>query len=344
MSYEHEKPLAPLTTFKIGGPAQYYADAATPAALREAVTWANENAMPWCVIGGGSNVLVSDEGVAGLVIRNAIRGVCVERDGEIVTVTVAAGEPWDELVADAVENGWWGIENLSAIPGTVGAAPVQNIGAYGTELADVFHSLEALDTRTGEIVTLQHSDCRFGYRDSIFKHDDGRHYIITHVTITLQTTPRPHIAYRDLAEYFADRSGQPSLSAIREAVCRIRAGKFPDLRAYGTAGSFFKNPIVSRECYESLRNTYPDLPFYALDSGWVKIPAAWLLDRVCSLRGYNEGAARFYDNQPLVIVNDGGATAADITALAGKASECVRAKTGIELGWEVTPLGGPTAT
>ncbi|MEX1026532.1 MAG: UDP-N-acetylmuramate dehydrogenase [Candidatus Paceibacterota bacterium] len=341
-------PLAPLTTFRVGGPAEVLVSVKTTDELRQAGVYANEQALPITVLGGGSNVLIDDAGIPGVVIQILIRGTEWERDGDDTVVIAGAGESWDTLVEQAVDRGLWGIENLTGIPGSVGAAPVQNIGAYGVELSDVLEWVEAVDTTTGTGKIFQAAECGCAYRWSYFKSPEGRRWTITRVALRLSNEPNPKLSYKDLAEHFAGHSPDtvaPKLVAIREAVRAIRAGKFPDLSALGTAGSFFTNPIIPRTQLAKLLERYPELPYYELEGvtgegeeGRVKVSAAWILDRVCGLKGYRRGPVRLFERQPLVLVAEPGARAADIRALADDVQVRVTNATGIELAREVRYL------
>lgn len=366
---ERNIPLAPLTSFKIGGVADYFCRVQNEEELRGTLAFARERSLLLCVLGGGTNVLVSDAGFRGLVVKVEMRGIFLQNPplcspsfikegvGGGFLVVASAGEPWDSLVLYAVENGLWGIENLSGIPGTVGAAPVQNIGAYGTELKNVLEWVEAIDVRTDEARKFLNDECRLGYRDSIFKTPEGKHYIITRVALRLQKDGVLNLSYKDLTEYFKWKD-VPTLADIRRAVLHIRARKFPDLTRYGTAGSFFKNPIIPRTQYEKLKERYPDLPVFPIlkihplspsfskgggggrifgleREELVKIPLAWILDNVCHLKGFVRAEAALWENQPLVLVNRGGASATEVRALAEEVAERVRREIGIVLEWEV---------
>jgi len=331
-------PLRTHTTLNVGGPAEFFTVVTNEAELTAAVDGARAQHIPFRMIGGGSNILVPDAGLPGLTIKNQMRGWSEAVQGAEVLVTVGAGEVLDDVVARAVDAGYWGLENLSHIPGLVGATPVQNVGAYGVETADILAHVRVYNTNTGAFETLTPAACQFGYRDSIFKKPDGAHYLITAVTYRLSTEPTPIISYRDLATVF-DNAPTPSIDMIRDAVIEIRARKFPDWTRVGTAGSFFKNPIIPRETYSALRNEYPDMPCFPLSNNTVKIPLGWVIDHVCDLRGVSEGAVGTYKGQALVIINNGGATADAISTFAHSIAESVHSKTGLEVEWEVTQLG-----
>jgi UDP-N-acetylmuramate dehydrogenase len=285
-----------------------------------------------------------------VVIKNEIRGSewgaenQFPKEKDAVLVTVGAGESWDALVAESVRRGLWGIENLSGIPGTVGAAPIQNIGAYGVELQDVLQWVEALDAKTGKLRCLSNRECFFGYRDSIFKTPKGKDLIITRVALRLSKNGKPHLEYKDLREKFPIPNSQFPIqnltpTDIRKAVLEIRSRKFPDLREYGTAGSFFKNPIISQRQFDTLKKRYPDLPGFELrmkDEGLrMKIPLAWILDHICGLKGFKKGAVTLFERQPIVLTAMPGATAEEIKKFAEEVIRRVHAKTGIAVEYEV---------
>jgi UDP-N-acetylmuramate dehydrogenase len=338
-------PLAPYTTFKVGGRARYLSVVKSEEELREALAFAREKALPVFVLGGGSNLVVSDEGFPGVVVKMEMAGASYEKVNNDILVTAWAGESWDELVAKTVEWGAWGLENLSLIPGTVGAAPVQNIGAYGAEAKDAIESVRAVDRETGVAKTFSNAECRFSYRESFFKTAEGKRWIILSVTFRLSATPRPNLSYKDLAEYFTaagDKAApsRPSQAEIRDAVIEIRTGKFPDLSKTGTAGSFWKNPVISREHFERLAVIYPGMPsFPVARNDLVKVPLAWILDKVCGLKGYARGNVRLFEKQPLVLVAERGASAAEIQALEAEIRALVKDKTAIDIEPEVGFLG-----
>jgi UDP-N-acetylmuramate dehydrogenase len=327
MMLEENVPLAELTTFRLGGPARFLLRVRNIVELQEALAFAKEKNLPTLLLGGGSNVLASDAGYAGVVIKIELQGI--ERDQTMLIA--AAGESWDALVAHAVNNGLWGVENLSGIPGTVGAAPIQNIGAYGSEAKDTLVWVEALDTQTNTIVRMGNSECDFAYRTSRFKREPGR-FVIVRAAFALQRNGVPNTSYKDLAE-----AGALSLPAIRERVLAIRTGKFPDLAVEGTAGSFFLNPIVSKAKAEELAVHYPGLPQFSAEGG-SKLSLAWLLDNVLELKGFSVGGARLYEKQPLVIAASRDTTANDVQTLAEKVRELVKNKFGITIEPEVQIL------
>ncbi|MFA6158658.1 MAG: UDP-N-acetylmuramate dehydrogenase [Candidatus Paceibacterota bacterium] len=339
MTFEEHIPLAPHTTFRIGGEARYFCAVTSREELLEAFAFADSRKVKTLVLGGGSNILIGDSGFPGLVIQMNLRGIREEVAGDLVRLEVGAGESWDGLVSFCVDRGYWGMENLSLIPGTVGAAPVQNIGAYGTEAKDIVESVSVVRPATGESRLLSNAECGFGYRDSVFKRVDGKGLVITGVTFVLSKKPRPNLSYKDLGEYFAAHGiATPALSDVRDVVISIRKSKFPDLSRFGTAGSFWKNPVISLEAFTALRATHPLAPSYPAGFGAVKVPLAWVLDVVCGLKGHVEGPVHLFSNQPLVLTVEKGATAAQVDAFARSIESVVRAKTGIIIEREVNSL------
>lgn len=288
------------------------------------------------VLGGGSNILFLDD-PSQPVIKMSVKGK--ERVGEqpdLVKIKIGAGENWHEIVTWAVDNDFGGIENLALIPGTVGAAPIQNIGAYGVELEEVFDSLELFDTRDGAFKTFEKQDCRFGYRDSVFKKELKGKVIVTRVTLRLtQKNHNIEDSYRSLQTYLSGKGVErPSINDIFEAVIDIRTSKLPDPKLIGNAGSFFKNPVIGSKQFQELQSCYNEIPFYKLNDEEVKIPAAWLIEKT-GWKGKRTGDAGTYKNQALVIVNHGNATGSEIFSFSKKIQESVLKKFGIELVPEV---------
>lgn len=334
MNIERDVPLAPYTTFKTGGNAEYFASVTNVEEVEAALQFAKQTAAPLHVLGGGSNLLVADEGIAGLVIKNAIETYVVTEEGDGVLVTAGAGMNFDNLVARTVSEGWWGLENLSHIPGTVGATPVQNVGAYGVEVADVIEWVTAVDILTHKEIRCNNSECQFGYRDSRFKQQPER-YFITSVTFRLLKTPTPQLTYKDLEAKKFDTKTVTS-EEVRQAVIAIRSKKFPDWSVVGTAGSFFKNPVITQDSFSALLKKYPDVPHFETEFSMQKIPLGWILDKVCNLRGCREGNVGLYEAQALVMVKYGDATTADILAFANMVTQKVYEATGITIEREVT--------
>ncbi len=290
----------------------------------------------WMVLAGGNNILFTGDYEGVLLTPVARQIALLSDDGEEVRVRVDAGVEWDDLVEWAVQRGLWGIENLSLIPGKAGAAPVQNIGAYGCEAKDAIRRVEMYCVETGAMLTLDAAHCGFGYRESVFKHDLKGRVIITAVEIALSHTPRPRLGYGDVEREVEARGGV-TLRNIREAICSIRRAKLPDPAVLGNAGSFFKNPVVEASVAENLLKTYPEMPHYPAPEGRVKLAAGWLIDRA-GMKGRREGAVGVHERQALVLVNHGGATGGEVIAFAHKVQETVREKFGIEIDTEVNIL------
>jgi UDP-N-acetylmuramate dehydrogenase len=338
MKIQENVSLKEYTTFKIGGPAKFFCVVKNENDLIEAFNFSKKNKVPVFVLGGGSNILVADEGYQGLVIKMEMTGIVHAEDGDVVHVTAMAGEDWDKFVEKMVGMGFYGLENLSGIPGTVGASPVQNIGAYGVEAKDTIELVYVLDMQKDEYKTFTNNECKFDYRNSIFKEEEGR-YVVLSVTFKLNKKGRLNFGYKDIQEAFAvKRIKVPTLKQMREIVLDIRSRKLPDLRKYGTAGSFFKNVIVSSAKAQELLAKYPDMIVHAVNNKKVKIPLAWILDHVCGFRGVKKGNVGTYQNQALVLVNFGNATAKEIIDLAQKMVDKVFEETGIEIETEVEYL------
>lgn len=328
--------LAPYTTFKIGGLARFYCSVETEDELVEACKFAREKNLAIFILGGGSNILISDRGFDGLVIRMKMKGVeYMENEDGTVIVSAAAGEQWDDLVEQTVGKGMYGLENLSAIPGTVGAAPVQNIGAYGAEVSNTLIKVRVLEMETLTFKEFSKEECSFSYRDSRFKHEKGKH-VITRVYFNLNKKSQVNITYKDLADYFSKKNlASPTLQQVRDAVIDIRWNKLPDWKLWGTAGSFFKNPIISANNFIELKKTYPELPGYSESDGRVKVSLGWILDKVCNMKGMCLDNVCVYEKQALVLVSKPGATSEEVVNLAHKIMAEVKEKTGIEIEGEV---------
>lgn len=335
MEVREQIPLSSLTTFGVGGPARFVLSCESDEDVRDALAFARARHLPWKVLGEGSNVLASDDGFDGVIILPRIEGVTHTDTGPAVLLEAGAGVSWDALVKAAAVRGLWGLENLAGIPGTVGAAPVQNIGAYGSELKDAFSYLDAFDTEQGEVVRMGTKECTFGYRDSVFK--KSQRYLVLKVAFSLSKNGSPNLAYQDLARAKDAGADFSSPQAVGEVVRAIRAKKFPDLSKEGTAGSFFKNPVITKEVYATLSAQHPGMPQYPAGD-MVKVPLAFVLDRVLSMRGFRLGAARLFEAQPLVLVLDAGSAASDVEALAHLVEERVYDATGIRIEREVRML------
>lgn len=333
MTVEEQVPLAPFTTFHIGGPARFFIDADSEEGIDEARAFARDKQLPLYFLSGGSNLLVPDEGVVGVVVRPMLRDSALVKDDAGTFLIADAGALWNDVVDLAGTHGLFGIENLAGIPGTAGGAAVQNIGAYGTELSSVFLYADVIDLATGEHKRIDRADAAFGYRSSVFKKQ--RAWFILRIALRLSPHASPNISYPDLLRL--REAGEPlaTPAEIARAVRDIRAGKFPQSAAEGTAGSFFKNPVVTEVRADALRARYAGLPAFPQANGTVKVPLAWVLDRVLSLKGYAKGPVRLYEKQPLVIVASAGALARDVDALAREVEERVHEATGIAVEREV---------
>lgn len=291
------------------------------------------------VMGGGSNILFVGD-FDGLVLHIAIKGIeKIKEDEEYVWIKAGAGENWHQLVLHCVEKGWGGIENLSLIPGRVGAAPIQNIGAYGVELQEVFESLEAVEMENGISKTFAGDDCRFGYRDSIFKNEFKGEYIITQVVLRLSRHPQLNTSYGAIRSKLQEKGiGEPTIKDISDVVIEIRNTKLPNPNDIGNAGSFFKNPVISGSTFDRLQQDYPGIPGYPLDQDGIKVPAGWLIEQT-GWKGKVVGHTGTYRQQALVIVNHGGATGKEILELANRIQASVNETFGIELVPEVNIIG-----
>jgi UDP-N-acetylmuramate dehydrogenase len=297
-----------------------------------------ESDTPYIIIGGGSNLLLTKD-FDGIVVHSQLMGTGpVSREMRLtgpVPVSCGSGEVWDEVVAYCIAHGLYGMENLSLIPGDVGASAVQNIGAYGAEAKDLIVEVEAVEIASGRLVTFRGEDCGYGYRDSKFKHEWKNKYLITHVTYQLSTTFEPRLDYGNIRSEL-ERKGitTPTAQQLRDTIIEIRNAKLPDPKVMGNAGSFFMNPIVSREKYETLAVQYEGMPHYDIDADKVKIPAGWMIDQ-CGWKGKSLGRAGVHDKQALVLVNRGGATGAEIVALCETIRKDVKAKFDIDIHPEV---------
>jgi UDP-N-acetylmuramate dehydrogenase len=347
MGLQENIPLAPLTTLRVGGPARYFIEAATADDVREAVALAKSRALPLFVLGGGSNLVVSDAGWPGLVLKVAIPGINHRHVHGMAYFDVGAGEEWDGFVAIAVEHGCSGIECLSGIPGNVGGTPVQNVGAYGQEVGETIQSLTALNLETGEEEEFEKGDCGFGYRTSVFNTSQRGRYVILRVTYSLRHCGEPQITYGDLKKYFAESPYKPTLAQVRDAVRDIRASKGmlitpgdPDSRS---AGSFFKNPVLSAEQFEELKRRaaarHLEVPSYPALEAQRKVSAAWLVEQSGFSKGFGNGRVGISSKHALAIVNRGGATAAEIIKFKDEIQQRVEQAWGIPLQVEPVVVG-----
>lgn len=328
-------PLKDYSTMRLGGAARYAVEVTSRDELKQSVDFATSQNMPWIVIGMGSNVIWRDEGFDGLLIVNKISGYEVnERDEENVYITVGGGENWDSVVARSVEAGLSGIEALSLIPGTAGATPVQNVGAYGQEIGNVLLSAEVYDTQTGKFTFLSKYDCKFGYRDSIFKHEGRGRYAIAAITLhLLKTNPEPPF-YQAVERYFAENNiTDISPAAIRDAVITIRSGKLPDVAKVANNGSFFANPIVDEGKLVQLQADFPDIAFWKLEGGLAaKLSAAWMIEKAGFKDAHDTvtGMAT-WPTQPLVLVNESAKSTGDLLNFKQMIVDKVQAMFGITL-------------
>ena len=337
MQFLEQVPLAPYTTFQIGGPARWFAQAECEDDIAAGIAFAGDHNLPLFILGGGSNLLVSDAGFPGLVLRIALRGIV--ESGRCL-LSAAAGEDWDALVAYAVDADCAGVECLSGIPGTVGGTPVQNVGAYGQEVSQTIVTVRAFDRKTRLFVDLPASACGFSYRRSIFNSTERGRYVVSRVDYALRQGGAANIAYADLARYFAARNvPAPTLAEVREAVRLVRAQKgmllTPGDADCRSAGSFFKNPVVPVTMLDALAQQLgiekASIPAYPAQDGEVKLSAAWLIERAGFPKGYVLGNAGISARHTLALINRGGATAADVIALRNQLVEAIASRFGIRL-------------
>ena len=329
--------LKQYTTMKLGGEARYMATADSASDVVSLYRNARKENLPIFVLGGGSNVITHDEVFEGIVLLNKIKGFeVISETDETTDVKIGAGEVWDEVVEKAIGLGLQGIEAMSGIPGTAGAAPVQNVGAYGQEIADTLISLEAYDSKTDTIVTISADECDFSYRNSIFRDKEKGRYCILNINLRLnKSEPKPPY-YASLQRYIDENDiREVNLSVIRVAVLNIRSEKLPDPAELPSAGSFFKNALVEKWKLEELQKEYSDIPNYAMSDGRYKIPTGWLIDKA-GLRGYRSHGMRVYEKNALVLVNDSATGYDDLAAIREEIAQIVFDKFGIKI--EQEPL------
>lgn len=321
-------PLKNLNTLGVEAFSRYFALIDSAEEVRAAIT-----SLPHAgvfVLGGGSNIVFTRD-FDGLVLKSSMKGIRITGgDEDYALVESCSGEEWQDLVEFCISKGLFGIENLTSIPGSVGAAPIQNIGAYGVEIKDLLQSVEAIDMHTGEIRVFSNSDCCFGYRNSIFKQELKGKYFVTRVILKLAKKPVFKIGYGELQHTIADMKEPLSARLVASVIDGIRAAKLPDPREIGNCGSFFKNCIVTRDIYEALKAKYPALPGYPESEGWVKIPSAWLIEE-CGWKGYRSGDAAVYPKHALILVNYGKATGGDIYRLSEEIITAVHQRFGLLL-------------
>ena len=330
ISRRADVPLAPFSTLGVGGPARWYLRVDSVEQIGAANRWAAEQGLPLLVLGGGSNIVIADDGFSGLVLHVAISGANVCASGEEATVDAGAGEPWDQLVERLVGDGYAGMECLSGIPGLTGGTPIQNVGAYGQEVADTIEEVTAIDRTTGDLTVIPAAACGFSYRQSRFKQRDAGRFVVCRVAFRVRRGP-PTLTYPDVVSWVErERIREPDVRDIRAAVLAIRRRKGMVLDPLDqdtrSVGSFFMNPVVPATTQETL-----GAPGFLMSDGRVKIPAAWLIERAGFARGFGSGAAGLSSKHPLAIVNRGGARAADVVELAFQIKRAVLDRCGISL-------------
>ena len=330
--------LAPYCTLGVGGAARFFLEARDEPTVLRALDWAKARSVPFRALGGGSNLVVADDGVEAFVVKIGLRGITSRDVAGAVELTAAAGEPWDELVAFAVGHGWAGLECLSGIPGLVGATPIQNVGAYGQEVSETLTELRALDATTGRVVTLSPEDCGFAYRDSRFKSGEPGRHVILSVTYRLAPGGAPCVRYAEVERHLAARRiSAPSLGEVRESVLAIRRSKSMTIERgdenLRTCGSFFTNAIVTASDAERVARIVGDagMPRWLQPDGRVKLSSAWLIEHAGFTRGHREGLVGLSTRHALALVAHDGARAADVVAFAGRVTAAVEARFGIRL-------------
>ena len=330
--------LLPYNTFGMDVKASRFVEYASVEELRGLWNAEREAVARALHIGGGSNLLFASD-YEGLILHSAIKGYTVVKETEEeVEVRVGAGEVWDDFVAYTVANGWYGAENLSLIPGEVGASAVQNIGAYGVEAKDLIVSVDTFGLETGEERRFMREECRYAYRESVFKQELKGKYAVTFVTYRLKKHPIFHLEYGNIRAELEKQGCQVDLENVRRIIIAIRQAKLPDPKVLGNAGSFFMNPVVPKMQFEALLAQYPDMPHYPVDEAHVKIPAGWMIDR-CGWKGKRVGHAGVHEKQALVLVNCGGATGKEVMHLAEEIVASVRERFGVTIRPEVNYIG-----
>lgn len=334
MNIQHNYPLLAHNTFGMDVEASVFVEYESVTELKEILLHQLCPEGKWLHIGGGSNLLFTGD-FDGMILHSAIKGfeVVGENEDEVL-VRAGAGEVWDDFVAYTVEKGWYGAENLSLIPGEVGASAVQNIGAYGVEAKDLIVKVDTLEVETGKERVFGNEECGYAYRESVFKHALKGKYIVTYVTYRLSKHPSYRLDYGNVRAELEKRGCELTLENVRQTIIDIRESKLPDPKVQGNAGSFFMNPIVPRPLFEELQGKYPSMPFYEVDAERVKIPAAWMIDQ-CGWKGKQLGRAGVHNKQALVLVNCGGATGQEIIALSEEIQRSVLDKFGVRISPEV---------
>ena len=334
MEILQDYPLKDLNTFGVAVNSRYFVSISSTNQLKDVLNTNIAGSNPLLIIGGGSNILFTRD-FPGLIILNSIKGIeIIEEDSSKVLIASGGGEVWQDLVDFALKHNLGGLENLSLIPGSVGAAPIQNIGAYGVELKETMESLTAIELSTGKERTFTNAECSFGYRNSVFKNDLKDKYLITHVYLRLSKQPKLNTSYGAINSLLKEKGIElPTVKDVSKAVIEIRQSKLPDPAKLGNAGSFFKNPVIDKVDYEGLKLLFTNIPGY-INGSEVKIPAAWLIEQ-CGWKGRQFGDVGVHDKQPLVLVNHGNGTGEEIKNLANDIKVSVADKFGIEL--EVEP-------
>ena len=334
MNIQKDYSLLPHNTFGMDVKASTFIEYGSVDELKEILCHYPLEVGHWLHIGGGSNLLFTGD-YPGIILHSAIKGFeVISEDADEVIVRAGAGEVWDDFVAYTVERGWYGAENLSLIPGEVGASAVQNIGAYGMEAKDLIVKIETVEVATGDVRVFNNEECGYAYRESVFKHSLKGQYIVTKVSYRLSKTPSFHLDYGNVRAELEKRGCELTLPNVRQTIIDIREAKLPDPKVQGNAGSFFMNPIVSRAQFESLLAVYPQMPHYEVDAERVKVPAAWMIDQ-CGWKGKRMGRAGVHDKQALVLVNVGGATGEEVIRLSEAIQKSVFDKFGISISPEV---------
>jgi UDP-N-acetylmuramate dehydrogenase len=345
MELQKDVPLAPLTTIGIGGPARFFFRATTVDDVRHAIDWARAEGQPVFFLGGGSNLLISDAGFPGLVIQLDLSGIhLMSEDEDFVMVKAAAGEPWDAFVAHTLKRGWAGLECLSGIPGSTGATPIQNVGAYGQEVSETIARVEVLDRTNGRVVWFTNGECRFAYRSSLFKNIERERYVVLSVTFRLRRHGLATVKYPELQKYIDEHGiGLDDLRGVRHSVIAIRKRKGmvldpsdPDTRS---DGSFFMNPVLTAEQYAVFAERAPEAPHFPSGED-VKLSAAWLIEHSGFHKGFVHGNVGLSSKHTLAVINRGGGTAAEVVELVRMIQEKVRATFGVEIHPEPNFVGG----
>ena len=333
MRIEKDYSLKQHNTFGIEAKCAQFVEYSSEAEAKEVAELLRNTRVPYIIIGGGSNLLLTRD-YEGIVVHSACKGI--ERNGN--RLVCGSGEVFDDVVAQSIEMGLYGAENLSLIPGDVGASAVQNIGAYGAEAKDLIRSIRAVEIATGNVCVIENAECEYGYRQSKFKHDWKNQYLILSVEYEFAATFEPRLDYGNIrAELEKEGVSLPTAQQLRNTIIRIREAKLPDPKVLGNAGSFFMNPIVGRQKYEALATQYEGMPHYDIDADHVKIPAGWMIDQ-CGWKGKSMGRAGVHDKQALVLVNRGGATGQEVVALCQQIQADVKQKFGIDIYPEVNVI------